>query len=108
MVDADDRRRDATCLDDHSKEPQQLRQLSDDGGDAPGLVARGEVRRRGRRPDPPRAVGLPPQQLRQLGDVGDDAPRLVAAEQLGGRASTGAAELFSQKAKPPLTIPEHL
>jgi hypothetical protein len=44
------------------------------------------VRRRGRRPDPPRAVGLPPQQLRQLGDVGDDAPRLVAAEQLGGRA----------------------
>jgi hypothetical protein len=31
---------------DHSKAPQQLRQLSDDGGDAPGLVAREEVRRR--------------------------------------------------------------
>jgi hypothetical protein len=76
-------------------EPQPRVHRIPHGGDAPGLVAREEVRRRGRRPDPPRAVGLPPPQLRQLGDVGGDAPRLVAAEQLGGGARYGG-NFFSE------------
>jgi len=108
MVDAHDHRGEATCLDDHSKAPQQLRQLSDDGGDAPGLVAREEVRRRGRRPDPPRAVGLPRSNSGSLAMLATTRRASSRLSSLVAVQGTAAAELFSQKAKPPLTIREHL